>query len=249
MNILFGNSSKGLEEWTNIPNAEFNLVISPWVGLDTAKLLQNKYGTPFLHYPVLPMGAVETSKFLKKVASFANIKEEVIDSVINEEEERFYDYIQGAVDFLTEFRSTFPNKFYTIADSTYSLGISKFLVNELGLTPNVQYVVEEPDAKYLGIIEKEFKNISEDSEAEVIFENDGGKIHKEIKERYHKAKGTLILGSSWEKDLAREINGVLLYVSLPISHKVVLNKTYVGYNGGLNLTEDIYSKVVDKIAV
>jgi len=245
VNILFGHSSKGIEEWREIPNAEFNLVISPWAGLDTAKFLEKKYGTPYLHYPTLPIGAVETSNFLQAVGAFVKIEKEKIDDVIKEEEERFYDYLQSTVDFLTENRSTFPNKFYTIADSTYSLGITKFLVNELGLTPNVQYVVEDPRPKYLDVIEKEFKNISEDFKVKVTFENDGGKIHKEILERYHKPKGTLILGSSWEKSLADEIKGILLYVSLPINHRIVVNKTYVGYDGGLSLAEDIYSKVVE----
>lgn len=245
VNILFGHSSKGIEEWREIPNAEFNLVISPWVGLDTVKFLEKKYGTPYLHYPTLPIGAVETSNFLQVVGDFAKIEKQKIDDVIRVEEERFYDYLQSTIDFLTENRSTFPNKFYTIADSTYSLGITKFLINELGLTPNVQYLVEEPSPRYLDIIEKEFKNISEDSEVKVTFENDGGKIHKDILERYHKPKGTLILGSSWEKTLAEKIEGVLLYVSLPVSHRIVINKTYVGYDGGLSLTEDIYSKVVE----
>lgn len=245
VNILFGQSSKGIEEWREIPSAEFNLVISPWVGVDTAKFLKKKYGTPYLHYPILPIGAVETSNFLQAVGDFAKIEKQKIDDVIKEEEERFYDYLQSTVDFLTENRSTFPNKFYTIADSTYSLGITKFLINELGLLPKVQYVVEEPSQKYLEVIEKEFKSISEDFEVEVIFENDGGKIHKDILQKYHKPKGTLILGSSWEKSLADEIRGILLYVSLPINHRIVVNKTYVGYDGGLSLAEDIYSRVVE----
>ncbi|MDP4144036.1 MAG: nitrogenase component 1 [Bacillota bacterium] len=245
VNILFGHYSKGIEEWREIPNAEFNLVISPWAGLDIAKFLENKYGTPYLHYPTLPIGAVETSRFLQTVGTFAKLEKQKIDKFIKEEEERFYDYLQSTIDFLTENRCTFPNKFYTIADSIYSLGITRFLVNELGLTPNVQYVIENPSEKYLDFIEKEFKNLSEDFEVKVSFENDGGKIHTEILERYHKPKGTLILGSSWEKSLADEIKGILLYVSLPINHKIVVNKTYVGYDGGLNLVEDIYSKVVE----
>ncbi|EKQ56812.1 MULTISPECIES: nitrogenase component 1 [unclassified Clostridium] len=246
VNILFGNSSKGIEEWKEVPNAEFNLVLSPWAGLDTAKYLEKKYGTPYLHYPTLPIGAVETSNFLRTVGAFGKIEKQKVDDVIKQEEERFYDYLQSTVDFLTENRSTLPNKFYTIADSTYSLGITKFLVNELGLTPKVQYVVEEPSQRHLELIEKEFKNTSEDLEVKVLFENDGGKIHKDILDKYHKPKEILILGSSWEKNLVDEIKGVLLYVSLPINHKIVVNKTYVGYDGGLNLTEDIYSKVIER---
>ena len=38
VNILFGSGSEGMEEWKDIPNAEFNLLLSPWVGLSSAVL-------------------------------------------------------------------------------------------------------------------------------------------------------------------------------------------------------------------
>ncbi len=57
VNILFGqDSGGGIEEWKTIPEAEFNLVISAWAGLGIAEHLKNKYGTPYLHFPYLPIG-------------------------------------------------------------------------------------------------------------------------------------------------------------------------------------------------
>lgn len=245
VNILFGYQSKGIEEWLDIPNAEFNLVLSSWVGLDTVKLLKDKYGTPYLHYPVLPVGAIETSKFLKCVGKFAEIDENKVNEIINKEEDRFYEYLVGAGDFLTEYRSVLPCKFYSIADSTYTLGISKFLVNELGFLPGEQYIIDNPDHKYIDIIKKEFDHISEDSSINIVIENDGGKIHNLIKKNNHRLNEALILGSSWDKTLADSINGFLLNISVPINYKLVLNKTYVGYSGGLSLIEDIYSNVLE----
>ncbi|EIW17725.1 MULTISPECIES: nitrogenase component 1 [Pelosinus] len=43
VNILFGQESKGVTEWKDIPKAQFNLVLSPWLGLQTAKHLEEKY--------------------------------------------------------------------------------------------------------------------------------------------------------------------------------------------------------------
>jgi len=34
-------------------------------------------------------------------------------------------------------------------------------------------------------------------------------------------------------------------VSVPISHRLVLNCGYAGYNGGLRVIEDIYDRVLD----
>jgi nitrogenase molybdenum-iron protein beta chain len=42
VNILFGHQSRGVSEWKDIPNAQFNLLVSPWVGLSTVKLLKQK---------------------------------------------------------------------------------------------------------------------------------------------------------------------------------------------------------------
>ncbi len=74
VNILFGQESQGVSEWKNVPNAEFNLVISPWLGIQTAQHLEEKYGQPYLHVPVIPIGAMETSAFLRKVVHFAGLE-------------------------------------------------------------------------------------------------------------------------------------------------------------------------------
>lgn len=245
-NVLFGYDTQGVAEWKTIPDAEFNLVLSPWVGLSTAKLLQNKYGTPYLHYPVLPVGAVETGNFIRAVGNFAALNTETIATQIKQEEARFYEYLLGAADFFTEFRSILPSKFYTIADSGYSLGISKFLVNELGFIPCEQFITDEPAESYVSLVQKEFNNLAEDSVTECIVENDGGKIHERIRKDCNKAGEVLLLGSSWEKELAEELKSGLVYISLPVNYQLVLHKTYVGYRGGLNLIEDIYAKVLGR---
>jgi nitrogenase molybdenum-iron protein beta chain len=39
VNVLFGSQSGGAKEWKEIPKAQFNLVISPWVGVNIVKHL------------------------------------------------------------------------------------------------------------------------------------------------------------------------------------------------------------------
>ncbi len=71
-NTIFGYE-KGIKNIDLIPKAEFNLLVSPWVGLKNVKALEKKFGTPYLHYPTLPVGATETSKFLREVGKFAGV--------------------------------------------------------------------------------------------------------------------------------------------------------------------------------
>lgn len=246
VNILFGYSSKGISEWKDIPNAQFNLLISPWNGISTVKYLKQKYGTPFLHYKVMPIGAIETSKFLKTVGSYAGIDSKKVDNIIEEENKKYYKYFESLIDFITINQNTHPSTFYTVADATYSLSISNFLIKELGYIPKIQFVIDNPNKKYNEIIKDQFQSISDEFETKVVIEDDGGKIKEIIKATYNKPNDTVIIGSSWEKQICSDIGAYLIYISWPINHKLIVNKTYVGYSGGLTLIEDIYSKILEK---
>ena len=69
-------------------------------------------------------------------------------------------------------------------------------------------------------------------------------MEKKLSE-YDFGSGTpLILGSSWEQDAAGELGAILVEVGTIATEDVVLNKTYIGYNGALSLLEKIYSKAV-----
>lgn len=244
VNILFGQDSRGIEEWKTIPEAEFNLVISAWAGLGIAENLKNKYGTPYLHFPYLPIGGNETSKFLRQVGDFASLEKTRIERFIKKEEGKFYSHIERTSNFMLEFRYGIPRRFYTLLDASYSIGFSKFLLNELGILPAKQFIVDNTPEEFRESIRKQFVEISEFRSAEVDFVIDGGKIHEEIKKDDHKNRA-LILGSGWERDIAKEIGADLLIVSVPVFYRLVLNCGYVGYAGGLRAIEDIYDRVLE----
>jgi nitrogenase molybdenum-iron protein beta chain len=243
VNILFGYGSAGTSEWKDIPNAQFNLLLSPWVGLSTVKLLEKKYGTPFLHYPVLPVGAKETSAFLRTVSSFAGLDEINTEKIIKREKKRFYQYLVSLVDFLAEFRNNLPTEIYTVADSAYGIGISSFLVNEIGYILKGVYITDEPGEHNSQLIIEAAAAKDEKFRELHFFEADGGLVQQDIRDRLGKSRKALFLGSSWEKLLAQETNNLYTFVSLPLPETVILNKSYLGYDGGLNLVEEIYSNV------
>jgi nitrogenase molybdenum-iron protein beta chain len=244
VNILFGQDSEGTEEWKTIPQAEFNLVISAWVGLGIAENLKNKYGTQYMHFPYLPIGGNETSKFLRQVGEFASLEKTQVEEFIRKEEEKFYSHIERTVVFLLEFRYGIPRRFYTLLDATYAMGFSKFLLNELGIIPAKQFIVDDTPEVFHESIRKHFAEISEFRSSEVDFIIDGGKIHEEIRRGRHDSRA-LILGSGWERDIAKEIGADLLIVSVPVFYRLVLNCGYAGYTGGLRVIEDIYDRVLD----
>lgn len=241
-NILFGHDSGGTAAWNKVPGAAFNLVLSPWTGLGIAHRLEQRFGTPFLHHPVFPIGAVETSRFLRAVGEFAKIPPAVVEAYIQKQEAHFYHYLDRAADFFLEMRWDLPGRFLTVADSFYSLGISLFLVNELGLLPGRQFVTDEPPDDCRTALVKQFAALSPSVSAEVTFTHDGGEIAELVRNSGYEQP--LIIGTSWDHDLAKQVGGYHLTIALPITDRLVLDRAYVGYRGGLRLIEDIYASVL-----
>lgn len=245
VNILLGVTSAGVSEWKDIPNAQFNLLVSPWVGLDTVEFLKRKYGTPYLHYPVLPIGGNESSKFLREVASFAGLDKEIVEDVIACEEKVFYDYFIGTADFFAELQDNLPQELYISGDSLSTFGIAKFLEEEVGYNIKGLFITDNPNEKNESKLREIFKTEFTDyDESKVLyFEPDSEKIREITEPQLKKSNRALVLGSDWEKEYVKQSGNTFLYSSAPIKQQLIISKSYVGYQGGLNLLEDIYNSI------
>lgn len=242
-NTIFGYQ-RGIENINKIPEAEFNLLVSPWVGLKNMKTMEKKLGIPYLHYPVLPIGATETGKFLREVGKFAHVDEAKVEEVIKKHEDYFYYLISRYADLFLENR-VINKQFTVVADAQYALGITKFLVNDLGLVPAKQFITDDTPKEHQELIAAEFQSLNYGIKADVAFETDGFKIHEEIKSHdYHGYP--LVLGGYYEKEVTEKLKGNFLNISWPVMDKVVFNDFYVGYTGGIRLIEDIYTVAVQR---
>jgi len=248
VNILFGNESAGVSEWKKIPNAQFNLVISPWMGVKIAKLLEKKYNQSYLHVPVLPIGAKETSRFLNEVVQFAKIDSEIAQKFIQSEEKNYYSYLEQFGDFYAEYWWDLPASYAVVGDSTYNLALNKFLVNQLGLIPGKQIITDNTPEKFRESIRKEYEHLAEDVKAEVDFVEDGYIVNRLLREGEYGHKPPIIFGTTWERDVAKELKGQIVEVGFPASYEVVINKSYVGYRGALTLLEKIYTTAISTSA-
>ncbi|MDF2503094.1 nitrogenase component 1 [Clostridium sp.] len=240
-NIIFG-PGQGISALDDVPKAQYNLLISPWVGLKNVIHLKEKFGTPYVHYPTLPIGPTETGKFLRTIGNLLNIESKVVENVIKKEEDRYFYYIERAADVLLETR-LLPKHFVTIADSAYTLGISKFLTNDLGLLGDRQFITDDTPKEYQKQIRESFDEGSNTSMGEITFTSDSGNIKEYLRNTKFRTK-PLILGSGWDRVISKEVKGYQLSISTPISDRMVLSRSYLGYEGALRLTEDIYSAVL-----
>ncbi|WP_026514529.1 nitrogenase component 1 [Butyrivibrio sp. LB2008] len=237
-NTIFGYQ-RGIKNIDKIASAELNLLISPWVSVKNVKKMEKKLGIPYLHYSTLPIGAFETSKFLREVGKFAGIDEKKVEDVITEHENYYYYLIERFADLFLENR-VINKQFSVVADAQYALGITKFLTNDLGLVPAKQFITDDTPKEYREAITEEFKKLNYGLEAEVVFETDSYKVHEQIKSHdYHGYP--LVLGGYYDKEVTEDLKGNFLNISWPVKDKIVLNDAIVGYEGGIRLIEDIYT--------
>ena len=246
--VLFGPKSEGVNEWKQIPRANFNILVSPWPGLPIAEHLEERYGQPYTWFPHIPIGANETERFLRQVLIFAaeqnaEINETLAEEFMRREREAYYEEIDNLATFLLEFRYGLPNHVHILHDAGYVLGLSKFLLHEVGIVPKEQFIVDNTPEKVQEQIKAELKTTSDKRDIPLIFEPDAGKAQEVIRGLSHSGRG-LIIGSGWDKELAREKNYDFLSAALPSPYRLVLTTNYVGFSGGLRVIEDIYGAVL-----
>jgi nitrogenase molybdenum-iron protein beta chain len=117
------------------------------------------------------------------------------------------------------------------------------LASEIGYIPKGVYIIDEPGESKMNAVVEAAVSREEKLKDLVFFEGDGGLIQRDIRKRLGKSRKALFLGSSWEKSLAQETNNFYAFLSLPLPESVIFNKSYVGYDGGLNLLEEIYTNI------
>ena len=243
-NTIFG-FGRGIENLKKIPNAEYTILVSPWVGIESAKYLERRFGIKLLQYPVLPIGATETTKFLRAVADFTGADKDLVEKVITEKEAEFYYYIERFADTLLETR-ILGKRFTVASDSEYAIAVTKFLVNDMGLFPEKIFITDDAPKAHQQKITDELNNLNYGITTPVQFTTDGHDIHEQIKNADF-AGTPLIIGSNWEKKLAAEIGGHFVNVSYPMLEKLVMNDHIAGYSGGLHLLEQIFTAAMSKL--
>ncbi|MDR0804388.1 MAG: hydrogenase [Oscillospiraceae bacterium] len=270
VNVLFGSESDGVSEWQNISNANFNILVSPWYGEPIVQNLEKKYKQPYYHFGYIPIGSTETIKFLNGLIEFALANGAEIDkdkafAFIEKQRAAYYDEIADLASFLLEFRYGLPNKAHILHESGYVLGLSKFLLHETGIVPHEVFITDGTPEKYQAQIAEELKRTSDKKTIPLYFTPDAGQAQAIIREiatpsdtQKHiafnerteskddlKNKGRgLIIGSSWEKSLARDIKYQFVPAALPMVYRLVLTTNYVGFTGGLRVIEDVYNNAL-----
>ncbi|MDR3062618.1 MAG: nitrogenase, partial [Methanobrevibacter sp.] len=233
-NVIFTEFDT-LETLEKIPAAAYNLVLSPWVGHRAAKKLEEKFGTPFVSFPGPPVGPIQTTKFLRKVADLLDLPTKKVEDYIFKQERESYDLLEFGADAIIVYD---PNSYFAVAaDTNTAINITKYLTDEISALPEVIIITDDPPVEFRDQIIKEFESKEISFSPEIIFEKDTYKIQKHLENRSF----STLFASSIESAFANKLNKLHLTVTFPSYNRLVLGDNYVGYFGGTHFIENAKS--------
>jgi nitrogenase molybdenum-iron protein beta chain len=243
----FIGEGETLENFRNAGSAALNIVLSDVYAPLSAKAFEEAHGIPFIREQ-MPIGFFQTEKFLRNVGGALAIDETVITEAVKPEEDSYFDYFERIADTYNDI--DLQRYGIIAADSNYAPALAAFISDELGWIPHLVMITDPAAAGDREALEKRFKNYASGLEPRVYF-NTGAQAlrtyYAESWERnrnhqyYEALSPAVIFGSVYERDFAEELGIPLLAVSFPVTSRVVFNKAYAGFNGGLALAEDSFS--------
>lgn len=232
----FFTKHQGIDVVEHCSEADLNIIINPWLFNDPAKKFEKKFGVPSLRFPFVPVGATDTSRFVREVAAALKLDSALVDKVIAEEEDYVYSYLAQSIGQLSW------KRFAVAGDASSAIGLTRYLANDYSFSPVLVVITEtiyRPEDK-----ERIIQNISQLEYAnppKIIFASDQWEINQTILNEPEDI--SLLIGSTNEKEIGLEKQIQFLNATFPLNDRLVFNRTYAGYKGSLTFTEDLYDNL------
>jgi nitrogenase molybdenum-iron protein beta chain len=228
----FLTGRQGLEHLRRSSAAALNIVLSPYLAAAALETYEERFGTPSLRYPGIPIGPTATTELLHLVAEKLGLEEDAVRSFIDAETAYTYEYFDKSSLVITGF--SYQHRFAVIGDSATVIGVTRFLTNDYGQLPALAVITDEPPEAARAAIVAAVQALEYGDPPPVIFRGDLWGIGDAVRE----ASPTYILGSSLDKDLAQDLGALHQSVSFPATDRLVLNRAYAGFRGSITLVED-----------
>ncbi|MDR0549113.1 MAG: hypothetical protein LBI10_06870 [Deltaproteobacteria bacterium] len=242
-NVFFGPSQsfKGL---TQAGKARKNIVVSSLYGLEAAELYQEKFEVDYVLAPY-PIGAAAAERFLTVVGRALEIPRRKVKKAIEEAGQRHYDYLEPLVDVYNDMEA--QRHVLIVGDVNYALALTDFFSQDLGWIPELTVITNPLSPEEETRVLKNHIDLGGLAPNRLIFESRLSYIAKAAKNvwggpgltYWDSKQPVFVAGSSLERALAAELSATHLSLTYPIANRAVLTRGYVGYSGGLRLTEDV----------
>lgn len=249
-NTFFG-TGESIEKIKGYGKASYNILFSEQAGLEAVKVFEDFHKIPYISSDI-PIGPTGTRVFLRQIGQILSIEEELVEKVIEEENNIYYSFLERIVDIYSDI--DFQRYALVAADSYYAYSITRFLANDLGWIPHLISIHDIEEEEKQITYSKKFANLNIESKPQVVFDSNAGALLQRIQHSwplnnkdnkyYNSLSPAFLVGSGIEKGVAEKIGAGFLSVAFPVSNRVVLNKGYTGFRGGLVFIEDLISELV-----
>jgi nitrogenase molybdenum-iron protein beta chain len=249
VNTFFGEGET-LDDIRDAGAAGLNIAASNNAGIESARFFEKIHGIPSLITP-FPIGALAGEEFLRNVGKALSLDTAEVEKVIAEEKELYYDYFSRIADIYND--ADLQRYAIVLGDSNYAPAITRFISDELGWLPELVVVTDDLNDEQRNYAASQFQNLNSGLHPALRFDSDASSVKKYLREvwprnrnsRYYDAMNpTVILGSSFERDLSDEFGYPLIPVSFPLTGRCVMNRAYAGFGGGLSFAEDVLTFLV-----
>jgi nitrogenase molybdenum-iron protein beta chain len=252
VNTFFGEGET-LDNLQNAGEASLNIVLSDVYGVKAAETFEKIHGSPYISLP-LPIGADQTSRFLRDAAEALDLEKEGkerLERTIREEEARYYDYLERITDIYNDV--DLQRYAVVVGDLNYAPMISRFVADELGWLPRLAVITDDLKEEQARTVESRFTDWESGVYPLVKFDTDTSAVQGYFPEMWEQSENqryydsfspAVLIGSVFERDLAAKLGVPLLTVSYPVTNRIVLNQCYAGYNGGLGFTADLLGTLI-----
>ncbi len=226
-----------LEGIKRMAEVALNVVISDHIGVEAAAILEEKYGTPYVTLNKgTPIGAEASGEVFTEIAKRLSLDMDEVKKKLDEEERTFYRQLEG----IAELWSIFTSQSYAlIGDCDYVLGILRFMTGTLGFCPSLIAFTSYGEGTKEAVDEmlKElvpWKDVLPEGEVSVLYDPN----LPELQEKLDEVQPNIILGRSVDKAYAMKNRLASMVAFYPIVERVIIDRNYFGYRGGLTFAED-----------
>lgn len=250
VNTFFGEYET-LDNLRHSSKAIMNIVLSDTYGIKTAECYKKIHDIPYM-ITAFPIGDAATSNFLYEVGKALDIEEEIIDKVVKRHRAEYYHYVEKVVDLYTD--CDFQRYVAVISDANYAPALSRYLADDIGWIPDFVMITDQLSEKEKEKIKQRFNGYKSGIVPHVFFDVNTGNAEEHLRELWPKIEcdgeyrdsfdPALVIGSSLDREFAENIGALHLSVSYPIGNRMIVNRGYAGYEGGLNLLEDLFTQLV-----
>jgi nitrogenase molybdenum-iron protein beta chain len=246
----FVGEGETLDNFRNAGAASLNIVLSDAYAPLAAEAFKEAHGIPYIREQ-FPIGFFQTEQFLRNVGAALNIDSKLIDDALKREQEVYFDYFERIADTYNDI--DLQRYAVVAADANYAPSLARFISDELGWIPHIVMVTDPLKDAEKAAVEKRFAGFSSGLKPKVFFNAGAGALRHYVADAWERNRNhqyyepfgpPVIFGSVFERDYAEELGAPLLAVSFPVTNRVVFNKSYAGFAGGLALAEDAFSLLV-----